>query len=499
MEELIVLNESSSGESSPATAFGNRKREKVTPDNLRCFSAINTGLSEASSGVYKTFMAVRNEKINGLTPQMPNSANDLQKLPDFDVEFTSQEDLNAFAKALDAPQSDFVTALNDWRPVQQRVRRKGSGGSKRKKPKRSRDEIREGYVYSILKWPLLLLVFGWVIGLAISYLLTRLYIWAYERLFAWRGKRQKLRQNLRSKTNYADWIQAAQELDTHLGTEAWKERDEYAYYDHATVRRVKSQLQLCREQATQAKSKGSEDRANQAVEELVGLLEACAKGNFAGTENPKVYHETYYGTKNLIQEFFDELERSLKFLLNGSNLPREDKFTLSKHLHTNLGRTALCLSGGASFAYYHFGVAKALLDADVLPDIVTGTSGGALVAALVATRTNEELKNLLVPALAHKITACEEGFRDWFPRWWKTGARFDTLDWARKCSWFTRGSMTFREAYERTGRILNITCIPSDPHSPTILANYLTAPNCVIWSAVLASVSCLLSIRSKYC
>lgn len=49
--------------------------------------------------------------------------------------------------------------------------------------------------------------------------------------------------------------------------------------------------------------------------------------------------------------------------------------------------------------------------------------------------------------------------------------------------------MTFREAYERTGRILNVSCVPSDSHSPTILTNYLTAPDCVIWSAVLASAA----------
>lgn len=48
---------------------------------------------------------------------------------------------------------------------------------------------------------------------------------------------------------------------------------------------------------------------------------------------------------------------------------------------------------------------------------------------------------------------------------------------------------TFREAYARTGRILNVSCVPSDPHSPTILLNYLTAPDCVIWSAVLASAA----------
>lgn len=54
---------------------------------------------------------------------------------------------------------------------------------------------------------------------------------------------------------------------------------------------------------------------------------------------------------------------------------------------------------------------------------------------------------------------------------------------------FTRGSMTFREAYELTGRVLNVSVIPSDRHSPTKLLNYLTAPDCVIWSAVIASAA----------
>lgn len=110
-----------------------------------------------------------------------------------------------------------------------------------------------------------------------------------------------------------------------------------------------------------------------------------------------------------------------------------------------------------------------------------------------------------------------------FRRFLKTGARFDTVDWARKVcavlqnlgkniypfslqsSFFTRGSLTFLEAYQLTGRVLNISVIPFDRHSPTKLLNYLTAPNCVcifwisspqypntsllqvIWSALLAS------------
>ena len=183
------------------------------------------------------------------------------------------------------------------------------------------------------------------------------------------------------------------------------------------------------------------------------------------------------------------VEQSIKFLIDTKVLSREEKRKLFKGISANYGRTALCLSGGASFAYYHFGVVKALLEEDRLPDIITGTSGGALVAALVATRTDEELKQLLVPSLSHKITACREPITVWFRRWWKTGARFDSVDWAQQCSWWSRGSMTFREAYERTGRILNVSCVPADPHSPTILCNYLTSPDCVIWSAVLASAA----------
>jgi predicted acylesterase/phospholipase RssA len=318
---------------------------------------------------------------------------------------------------------------------------------------------------------------------------------------------------MRLTDNYDDWVLAARELDTFLGRQRWKEENEYAYYDSKTVRRVWEQIRKCRLKAEQeepsfpgpavnggadtASSKTTYD-ANQgkrfasrrpAVEELRTLIEACVKNNFVGVENPRLYSQTYYGTKNLVQNFVDEVEASLKFILQSRQVSLDQKKGLFKRLHANYGRSALCLSGGASFAYYHFGVVKALLDADLLPDVITGTSGGALVASLVATRTNEELKQLLVPALAERIKACSEPFTVWIPRWWNTGARFDSVDWARQCSWWTHGSMTFREAYERTGRILNVSCVPSDPHSPTILCNYLTSPDCVIWSAVLASAA----------
>jgi len=60
-------------------------------------------------------------------------------------------------------------------------------------------------------------------------------------------------------------------------------------------------------------------------------------------------------------------------------LSDEEKRTFLKSIYKNYGRSALCLSGGAGFGYYHLGVVRALLQAGVLPTVITGTSAGALM------------------------------------------------------------------------------------------------------------------------
>ena len=438
---------------------------------------------------------------------------DYHNLPDWDKDFYHEEDILAFASALSAPfqelsaseedllnpkcQSvEFITALNDWKPVRQTVRQKsGANGKKSRrrradKPRRGKDETREGWTYVLAKWPLLLCALGWIFFLAVLYMFTRLYIYAYEQYITQRGKRNRLRKGLSEQNSYEDWISAAKGLDEHLGNDSWKENPDYSYYDSHTIDRVKDQMKRLRIAAEAAEGNGTHAAAGErSIDRLRELAEAGVKNNFAGFENPRLYSETYYGTKDLVQDYVDEISASLRFLFSTRQLTTEQKRELSRHLSNNFGRTALCLSGGATFAYYHIGIAKAMLDANLLPDLITGTSGGALVAALLATRTDDELRKLLVPALAYRITACHDPWTTWVRRWWQTGARFDSVEWAKRCSWFCYGSLTFLEAYQRTGRILNVTCVPSDPHTPSILANYLTAPDCVIWSAVLASAA----------
>ncbi|KAF9221996.1 patatin-domain-containing protein, partial [Gyrodon lividus] len=366
-----------------------------------------------------------------------------------------------------SPRVRKVSALSDFAPVNLKVKR-------RRKGEESPDH-KQDWLFLLLRWPLLFIIFIIIAAQFGLYIFTRQVVNTKEWLSAWSGRKGELRRRLRAARTYEEWKEAALTLDRYLDFHEWKQVDEDPFYDWKLVKKVNRSLRILREKND--------------VRGVLGILETCIRTNFGGEASPRLYSETFLGTKNLIESYHDEQEKALQFVRESTELSNEEKKRFFKSTSTNLGTSALCLSGGASFGYYHTGVVKAFLDAGMLPRVIAGTSAGGLIAALVCTRTDEELKVLLVPELAYKITACEEPFRVWIKRLWKTGARFDSVTWARKCAFFTRGSMTFREAYLRTGRILNISVIPADRYSPTKLLNYVTAPDTVIWSALLASAA----------
>ena len=81
--------------------------------------------------------------------------------------------------------------------------------------------------------------------------------------------------------------------------------------------------------------------------------------------------------------------------------------TFLKRARAAYGRTALCLSGGAMMGNYHFGAVRALLETGLLPHIISGTSAGSVIGAMLCTRTDEELLKELQPEiLADKMVSC---------------------------------------------------------------------------------------------
>ena len=59
----------------------------------------------------------------------------------------------------------------------------------------------------------------------------------------------------------------------------------------------------------------------------------------------------------------------------------------------------------------------------------------------------------------------------------------------RSCCRANIGNFTFQEAFDRTGRILNIIVSPTNRSDPPRLLNYLTSPHVLVWSAAVASSS----------
>ncbi|KAG9028431.1 hypothetical protein FRB95_006509 [Tulasnella sp. JGI-2019a] len=402
----------------------------------------------------------------------------------WDVDYINEEHLEAFENALNADEGEAtaasspvahvhhyfertkkISAVSDFAPIHTRVR----GKTRRSDPPK-----KQGFSYHIVRWPLLGLIFTFIFVEFYIYVVIRQCVNTFE-WFVGRGKKGRLRANLRGATTYTEWKEAAKALDEYMDYDTWRTEPEDPYYDYTLVQKVLRSLRNM--------------RAQDDVQGVLGVLGVCIRGNFAGLESPRLYSETYYKSKDLVEAYATEVEQALVYIRESSKLSIEEKRKFFRSANTNLGASALCLSGGAGFGYYHLGVIRALLDARMLPRVITGTSAGGLIAAIVCTHTDDELKELIVPRLSERITASSDPMSVWLVRFWKTGARFDTVEWARKAAFFTRGSLTFREAYELTGRVLNISVIPFSTHSPSKILNHLTSPDCVIWSAIIASAA----------
>ncbi|KAF9428365.1 hypothetical protein BGZ94_002627 [Podila epigama] len=395
------------------------------------------------------------------------------RISEFEQIYVNEDHMLAFRQALEGAaasetSAELISAVTDFIPVQQAP--SPLSAKSLRSPQRY-----NGYSYTLLRIPLMVIIFSIMAVEMWIYVSVRQIVNIWEYFVTWRGRRNQLRKDLRNASNYGNWKAAAERLDTFLKKDEWKNDPDFGYYDYHLLSKVNRNLHLAREA----------DR----IEELKDHLQGVVKSNFGGVENARLYSQTYHGTKKPIEEYVQEVTKSMETVTHSSKLNDEEKRSFLKSIYKNYGRTALCLSGGAGFGYYHLGVVRALLQAGVLPTVITGTSAGALMAALVCTRTDEELNEVLVPKLAHKFTACADNIFTWLPRFIHRGSRFDAEDWARKAQWVTKGSLTFLEAYERTGRILNISVIPYDPHSPPKLLNYLTTPDCVVWSAVIASAA----------
>ena len=281
-------------------------------------------------------------------------------------------------------------------------------------------------------------------------------------------------------TSTNEWRDAAIEIDEIEGNNQWKTIFESPDYDANLVAARLRQL--------------DEARLSCDVGQMLFLVRTALSRGLGDMGNLKMYKYTHIGTKDLIERYINSALETLDALLDISQKAKCDGLE-SKHILEQVlaarqafGRSALLLSGGATFGMNHIGVLKCLWEAHLLPRIISGASAGSIVSAVLCTRTDEEIPELLETFCTGDVAVFEEEGKEdsvWtkIARFLKYGALFDMAHLTRVMTDML-GDMTFQEGYNRTRRILNICVSSASLYELPRLLNYVTAPNVLIRSAV---------------
>jgi NTE family protein len=283
---------------------------------------------------------------------------------------------------------------------------------------------------------------------------------------------KNLQKAMDNAQSYEQWCEAANAHDELSGAAKWKLQDQTKLYDYAQIRRRLDALR--------------QHRARHDNHALLFTLNEGIHGNMGGMGKPELYRPAKIGTKCLIEDYVNEIVDALEHIasLDDNEISREEKVDFFQRASHCYGRSAIMLSGGGALGHFHIGVVTALLEHDLLPNVISGSSAGSLVAAVFGTHTDDELEELNKPENLVDETKQEAKWLD--KLLYGKGSQIDVHDLEQLIERLIP-DMTFQEAFELTGRNINISVAPADLHQTSRLLNAIASPNVYVRKAVLAS------------
>ena len=352
-------------------------------------------------------------------------------------------------------------------------------------------------LHILFKFPILAIILLIIAFDMLCYFLLRIFIFLSERLLT-SSKRSQLLYKARMAKHYEEWKEYNSKLDVLEGNEEWKEFPESSYYNQDII---KANLKRLNHILSTSLSPQHKMAQKQIDLDDIKFIERCCIPNVGGIGNYHMYTNCRVGTKKVTHEYVKSLDKVVKAICSeDSSLSSKERQQFIENVERSYGRTALILSGGATFGFYHWGVVKALLEQNILPSVISGTSAGSLLAALVCVQKNEDILELISP---DAYTFCKV-FLNWFEmvkNYIKNGSMRDNEDYRQMAEDFMRSDIkdiTFMEAFQKTGKVLNISCsVDGNKVYPGRQLNYITAPNCIISSAVVASAAVPVLLRPQ--
>eukprot|EP00931_Biecheleriopsis_adriatica_P005768 TRINITY_DN107253_c0_g1_i1.p1 TRINITY_DN107253_c0_g1~~TRINITY_DN107253_c0_g1_i1.p1 ORF type:complete len:648 (-),score=118.44 TRINITY_DN107253_c0_g1_i1:54-1955(-) len=300
------------------------------------------------------------------------------------------------------------------------------------------------------------------------------------------GAVQTLKKTRKRCETYKEFKQLGEEIDKVRGLEAWKLEEESPHYD---AKLINERTRSYKEMKDGGDITGT----------MFCLRSELLRKHF-GLCNPALFEVCASGTKRLVEDYVSTVCDIMTWVAfshrdvqnDASDVSLPEKLAFFNETRHSFGRSALLLSGGACLGKYHFGVLKALHLNGVLPKIISGSSTGSVICGVLCTRTDAELMEWWSKS-ANWLEIFNLDFfsgphvKDFIK---KGGKGLWSSEHLGKALQENMGDCTFLEAYDRTGRICNITVsgLSGSTRYPMLL-NYLTAPHVLIWSASLASCS----------
>lgn len=285
---------------------------------------------------------------------------------------------------------------------------------------------------------------------------------------------KRLEADMAAASSYEEWKVAAIAHDQKSGVWRWQASDESKHFDYASIRRRLRRLRRLKKKKDYAA--------------VLFALNEGLHGNIDGMGSSALYGKSKFSTKQLIVDYVDEVVDALGLLASSKadNIPMKERLDFFRRAQHCYGCSALVMSGAGSLLYFHIGVVKALWLEGVLPNILSGSSGGAIVGSLVSTHSNKYIENILEPEnLVHEIER-DQGL---FSRFEAFRPEVATTEDVQDALNHLIPDITFQEAFESTGRHLNISIAAAEKHQTSRLLNSITTPNVYIREAVMASAA----------
>ena len=285
-------------------------------------------------------------------------------------------------------------------------------------------------------------------------------------------KRHQVAMN--NAESYDEWREAAIAHDRASGVRKWVESDKSKHFDYASIRRRLRRLQRLRRAGDHAR--------------LLFALNEGVHGNIDGIGRRALYGKAMYGTKHLIMKYVDEVVNTLELLASDDvdDIGFDEKLDFFRRAQHCYGCTAFVMSGAGSLLFFHIGAVKAMWLENILPDILSGSSGGAIVGSLVGTHDNKDLEKIFEPENLVREVERDEGLFSYLDMFRPEVASVEEVDEALNR---LLPDLTFQEAFELTGRHLNVSIAAAEKHQTSRLLNAITTPNVYVREAVMASAA----------